>query len=206
MSLAVSPDGGKVAVGGDEGQIYLFHLGVVSPTPISLGSSLKVSVASLTFSYDGQWLAAVDTSSAIYLWQLRGKQPTSYGPFSPTPSGPEVDGWNLAYAYSLAFSPDNKTLAVVTRWKNLILWDVESRAPVGILDAEDVSYSLAFSPDGTTLAAGGLRHSVLLFNIDPESWVKVACLMTSRRFTGSDLQQFGEGVLTQTCAADGNVR
>jgi hypothetical protein len=67
--------------------------------------------------------------------------------------------------YSVAFSPDGKTLAGGTSQGEVILWDLttgKETAKIEIRDSDQVmriAESLAFSPDGKTLAAAG--HSGL---------------------------------------------
>ena len=56
--------------------------------------------------------------------------------------------------YSLAFSPDGKTLA--SAGKAVQLWDVASgKKKATLLEDPDDIASVAFSPDGTTLASAG---------------------------------------------------
>ena len=59
------------------------------------------------------------------------------------------------FGYSLAFSPDGKTLATGSYSHIVRLWDVGSRTGMAALTSNDGEInSVAFSPDGKTLAAG----------------------------------------------------
>jgi WD40 repeat protein len=57
--------------------------------------------------------------------------------------------------WSLAFSPDSKTVATGSTDARVRLWDVETGHLLATSEAlRDLVYSLAFSPDGRRLAAG----------------------------------------------------
>jgi len=79
-------------------------------------------------------------------------------------AGGESEG--LFVVWSVAFSPDSKTLASADVYGNVLLWDLKSGRRAATLQAfhpngkeEDINgaYSVAFSPDGNTLAAGTVR-------------------------------------------------
>jgi len=71
-----------------------------------------------------------------------------------------------AYVYSVAFSPDGKTLASGS-WDNTVrLWDVASRRNLTKLIGHEAGVrSVAFSPDGKTLASGGSDNAVRLWDV-----------------------------------------
>lgn len=72
------------------------------------------------------------------------------GPRRPDPVGPE--------AWSAAFSPDDRTLAVGGD-NGTELWDIthpaEPRLIDGAIDHGGITDSVAFGPDGRTLATAG---------------------------------------------------
>ncbi|MGH8629990.1 MAG: WD40 repeat domain-containing protein, partial [Burkholderiales bacterium] len=79
--------------------------------------------------------------------------------------------------------------------RSIILWDVASRQRLGVRltgHTEFVS-SVAFSPDGKTLASGSADYSIILWDVDPESWQKRACGIAGRNLTQLEwARYFGE--------------
>ena len=57
--------------------------------------------------------------------------------------------------FSVAFSPDGKTLASISNGVNITLWDVATGKNTATLKGHPlIVFSVAFSPDGKTLASG----------------------------------------------------
>lgn len=63
----------------------------------------------------------------------------------------------------MEFSPNCKTLASGSDDSTIILWDVETRQPIG----QPLSgHSVAFSPDGKTLASGSKASTIILWDVE----------------------------------------
>lgn len=68
-------------------------------------------------------------------------------------------------AYTMAFSPDGKTLAV-SNGDGVLLWDVAANRQRSKLAAEKLSVvALAFAPDGKTLVGGDLQATVHIWDV-----------------------------------------
>jgi WD40 repeat protein len=104
---------------------------------------------------DGRLIAVGLKERGIALWDARELRPVG---------APLLD--TFGEVKTLAFSPDGRTLAAVTR-RDLTLWDVGSRSRLhGPLDAGDPAIVLAvgFSPDGATLATASSSRGLKLWD------------------------------------------
>jgi WD40 repeat protein len=78
--------------------------------------------------------------------------------------------------WSVAFSPDGKTLASGSRDSTIKLWDIGTSKVLTTLSAHrgEVS-SVAFSPDGKTLASGSWDSTIRLWNLDLDDLLAKGC-------------------------------
>jgi len=74
---------------------------------------------------------------------------------------------HTSFVRSIAFSPDDKTLASGNDDYTIILWDVATRKPQGqpLTGHTDFVLSVAFSPDDKTLASGGADKTIILWDV-----------------------------------------
>ncbi len=164
-SLAFSPDGKTLAVGGGRwtGPNANAEYGVLSTWNVETGQQrrtlrLNSIVSCVAFSPNGKVLANGDMKGKVRLWNVQS------GKLLRTLIG-QSEGEVVS---SVAFSPDSKMLAVgggtgLSARGELRLWDLQtgklkwSQVPVD----DNTVESVAFSPDGETLAVGGFGYVTL---------------------------------------------
>ncbi|MBM2848373.1 MAG: repeat protein [Anaerolineales bacterium] len=170
ISLAYSPDGGQLAVLNrtPDGQGRVVFWNITGSTPTTAWEiPLDVAAYTVAFSHDGKVLA-IGGRNGVTLWSVADREEL------------ERVQRNESWAFSVAFSPDDETLAVGQLGSTIVLWDVtDARAPrllktlPGNPDqprhTDDV-WSVAWSPDGRWLASGsaGVNNYVLVWNVETD--------------------------------------
>ena len=194
-SVAFSPDGKTIAAGyggRGVGGVVLWDVAARKrladdPLPVKEGY-----VTGVAFSPDGKTIAAgygVGVGGGVVLWDVAaqapgGRHPPREGglmsqacPSAPTarPSRPDT-----------AASAASAAGWCCGTWPRASAWWT-TPSPVKEGDVKGV----AFSPDGKTIAAGyGGSAAVVLWDVDLESWQRIAGRIANRNFTRDEWRQY----------------
>ncbi|WP_159045940.1 caspase, EACC1-associated type [Streptomyces sp. WM6372] len=146
-----------------------------------IATSAQYNVRAVAFSPGGKAIACAN-SNGCWLWDVASQTFTALpigrtthavtfiSPDQLITSG--ADGtrlWDITtkritatfatgHTYTVAVSPDGKTLATGGPYDDVRLWDMATRRTIGTLTA-NTTHSLAFSPDGKTLAGATSKQS-----------------------------------------------
>lgn len=123
----------------------------------------KGPVTSIVFSDDGSKLVTVGGDSLLFRPGMAklysAKKDGAMGEASVL-DGHESSVW------SVAFSPDGKTLATGTYGKKIKLWDVDSGKELAVIEGHNNWVTaLAFLPDGKTLVSGSEDTTVRFWDV-----------------------------------------
>jgi WD40 repeat protein len=170
-SVAFATDGKTLtlASSGDDGTIKLWDVstsdeGITNLTERIKPIENKQSVTSVVFAPDGKTLASGDMDNNVRFWNVTTGEPRNFrdvttGQYLNTLKGHAQTVW------SLAFTPDGKTLASGSDDDTIRLWDVVTGKEIRTLKHENHVFSVAFTRDGKTLASGGEGGSIKLWDV-----------------------------------------
>ncbi|MEI7987853.1 MAG: WD40 repeat domain-containing protein [Chloroflexota bacterium] len=160
-TLAISPDGNNLAIGGEAYQVIIKKL---SDASVVMDQTPHVNrVTSVTYSSDGKLFADASIDGVIVTWNLAdGKVKYIFPVMGPI--------------YSVAISPDNQILAAATgdNINSIALWNLSDGKVRSVLKGHTAPASVvAFSADGTMLVSAGEDSSVRLWFVQDGKQLKV---------------------------------
>ncbi len=184
-AVAVSADGTTVAARSDLGRVALWDISDPA-RPQSLGPALSGDdnpIHSVSLSSDGGVLAAGYWKGGLRFWDVRAAG-------GPRQMGPELVGDETRAIQSMAWSPDDRTLAIGTAVDHdyfstldgeISLVNVEAPAAAKVIDTHAAFLggshqggirSLSWSPDGAALASTNDAHTARLWDVHDRADVR----------------------------------
>ncbi len=193
QTVAFSPDGQIVAVGGDDATVRFYES--ATGEPIGTPMIHPMAVRAVVFAPNGEAIVTTCEDSYVRFWEVKTSQrigPTllhkasvlgvAYSPDgrivvtgstdstarlwdveTGSPIGPALCHDN--YVDAVAFSPDGRAVLTASWDKTARQWDVATGKPIGPpLEHQDWVSSVAYSPDGKTILTGSYDRTARLWN------------------------------------------
>ena len=145
FSVALSPDGKTLAVGGAAGRIFLIDLPSGRMLHFLVGHSN--SVIGLDFSPDGTRLATSSADKTVRIWDV------ATGQTIRTLTG------HSAFVYAVRFSPDGRLLATGAGDKTARIFSADDGSLTATINANAAVTSVDWSQDGKTLFTSDLNST-----------------------------------------------
>ena len=164
-SVAIDPSGELLATLGRDNAVRLWDVGTGKPLHQWSMPTDHWQDSRLTFSPNGNLLAAGSIDGSVHILDVRGR-----GTWAVLPG-------HRGNVHDVAFSPDGRLLASADAGpdRSIRIWDVAKKELVQVLQGHtDEVIALAFSPDGKLLACGSTEGEVRLWNTS--TWQQVGVL------------------------------
>jgi WD40 repeat protein len=147
---------------------------------------------SVAFSRDGRMLATPGHRGRVHVWDVGTGRLVR-----------ELEHNEGTAVLAVEFSPDSRTLALSGSEAFASLWDLATGAQIGPrLTAGRRGAMIDVSPDGRRLLETHGNGEGAVWDIDPESWKRRACLLANRRLTRAEWEKYLPGrSYAPACAA-----
>ncbi len=204
--VAFSSDGKILASASWDGTVILWDVATKKP----IGSPLvghQGAVVSVAASPDAQIIASAGRDGSIILWDLTTGQPIS----SPLQGIPGT-------VWQVAFSPNGEILASAgcaqltvhgnCEQGEIRLWDTKTGRQIGqsFVGHQDVAWAIAFSPNGNQLASSSRDGTIIVWDLNQQSWIRRACDFANRNLSKAEWQQYlGDELYRETCVFGNTV-
>jgi WD40 repeat protein/serine/threonine protein kinase len=161
FALAFSPDGNRLASGGDTGSLVVWEQsssGEWQPLKTLLDAHDE-RITSLAFSADGRELASGGRDDRVIRWTITEDDVVMVG---------EPDTLHDDTVLSLAYDQQQRFLVSGGRDNLLYVRNLQNETVQELDGHTNFVLSLAFAPDGTILASGGRDNRVILWDVQDE--------------------------------------
>jgi len=188
-AVTFSPDGQYLASASDDHRVKLWDVATGECLQTYIGHTFSVNavvfspVRGASPEENGQIIASCAQDSTIRLWRT-----------FPGKSSPEIQtlGGHNGRVWSIAFSPDGRTLVSGGEDLTVRLWDVATGECVAEWSAHtDWVRSVAFSPDGRSVATASYDRSIKIWDVGkiPDGWEQLGIYIPTCLHTLTGHQQ-----------------
>ncbi|KAH7922060.1 WD40 repeat-like protein [Leucogyrophana mollusca] len=148
MDCKYSPDGSRIALATETGQVFIFEL--ESGTLTSTYSTHAMAVRSLSWSADGQLLLTASEDKRLILHDVRS------GPSGKPGSGAVATlTGHSSWVLSTDISPDGRLAVSGSADKTIKVWDLAARTAVSTIQDSGEVWAVAWRPKPSATGSAG---------------------------------------------------
>lgn len=166
-TLAISPDGKRLAVGLTTGEVISIDLTSSKYESTRIASTLKMEpVMALAYNPDGSLLAIGDISGTINIWNLKDKRR----------EGPKLTGFSSEIT-DVQFNRTGRLIVGTSKDKTARMWDMENiyDLPTVYEDHKGWVWSLSFNPQKDVFATSCADGIIRVFETLPGVYADQIC-------------------------------
>ena len=202
--LSISPDGQRIVSGSVDGTIKLWSI------EGKLLNSYKqgYKIWSVKFSNDGQLVASVDDTNSISLWKLHNDELKLID--SNIIRDLQISKQSNSsdkQIYDLAFSPDDKMIALSNLDGNLRIWQENSKVKQVSCQSEEKKenkiYNISFHPQ-KNIVAFGCNEGIYIWDIDKSNFPQMIS-STTEVYKRNVVARFSSNGNMLATASDDNI-
>ncbi len=191
VKVSFSPDGQRIAVGGQDSKIRLYDPDGNLQTTLA---SHTAELYSVDFSPDGKTLASTSSDGTIRLWDHQGQLTATLREHEAT-------------AVNISFSYDGQRFVSASQDKTVRLWRSDGTPLTTLKGHQSATYGIAFSPNGQFLVSGDADGKIKIWQQDQNTQqVTEKITLEAHDSWVRDLQFSPDGDIFASASADGTIK
>ncbi|XP_071476715.1 WD repeat-containing protein 1-like [Diadema antillarum] len=147
-SVDLHPNQSEVAVGAEDGTMYIYTLASDTLTPKTSFKAIEGEIVRCRYSPDGEYLVGGSTGKFVELWKVQD----DYKPVG------HVDYRHYTKVHDVAWSPDSRHYASTSMDGSVYIWDVNETAPLiqeKAVHGRSETNSVQWVSENTIVTGGG---------------------------------------------------
>ena len=179
-SIALNPTKRVIATAKTSGQVTFIDLDTKTETIFYEDVLTRSDMVSVTFSKNGNMLAAGNESGIVKVWNMRTQMPLT------------ISDKHSARVNNIEFNADGSKLATGSFDATVRIWNTAklNDPPIILEDHDDWVWSIEFSPNGDYLLAGCKDHLIRMWPTRIESMADIICGKISRNMEIKEWEDF----------------